>query len=134
MPEETDFLLVRMYLPEWSWLAQTVGMTCFVAPFTILMSRGIKKMRWPFAGLCALIMIGVFLERTLLVLPSVHYGDPRTPMVIFVCIGTWLGFMGLFVQVVSRALVAVPPLVVSDPHLDTHPWDVHIHALDHAHH
>lgn len=133
MPEETDFLLVRLYLPEWTWLAQTVGMMCFVAPFTILMSRGIKKMRWPFAGICGLIMVGVFLERTLLVLPSVHFGDPRTPFIAFVCVGTWLGFVGLFVQVVSRVLASVPPLVISDPNLATHPWDVHVHALDHAH-
>ena len=134
MPEETDFLLVRMYLPEWTWLSQTVAVCCFLAPFTILLSRGIKKMRWPFAGICTLIMIGVFLERTLLVLPSIHFGDPRTPMIAFVCIGTWLGFVGLFVQVVSRALASIPPLVISDPNLLTHPWDVHVHGLEHAHH
>ncbi|MEQ1503499.1 MAG: hypothetical protein ABMB14_14780 [Myxococcota bacterium] len=133
MKEETDFLLVRLFLPEWNWLAQVVGMTCFVAPFTILLSRGIKKMRWPFVGICTLIMCGIFMERTLLVLPSVHYGDPRNPMVIFVCVGTWLGFVGMFVQVVSRVLASIPPLVVSDPNLETHPWDVHVHPLEEAH-
>jgi hypothetical protein len=134
MPEETDFLLVRLYLPEWSWLAQTVAICCFLAPFTILLSRGIKKMRWPFAGICALVCVGIFLERSLLVLPSVHFGDPRTPLVAFVVLGTGLGFVGLFVQVVGRVLASVPPVVVSDPHLETHPWDIHAHSLDHAHH
>jgi hypothetical protein len=134
MPEETDFLLVRLFLPEWSWLSQLVAMTCFLGPFTILLSRGIKKMRWPFLGICSLILVGIFLERTLLVMPSIHFGDPRSPLVMFVSVGTWLGFVGLFVQVVGRALSQLPPLVVSDPHLDAHPWDVHVHSLDHAHH
>lgn len=133
IPEETDFLLVRLFLPEWSWLAQTVAICCFLGPFTILLSRGIKKMRWPFVGICSLIMVGVFLERTLLVLPSVHFGDPRTPLVAFVCVGTWLGFMGLFVQVVGRVLASIPPIGVTDPYLEPHPWDVHAHTLD-AHH
>ena len=133
MPEETDFLLVRMRLPEWEWLAQLVGITCFVAPFTILLSRGIKKMRWPFAGICALIMIGVFLERSLLVLPSVHFGAfPRWDLVL-VSVGVWIGFMGLFTQVVGQFLSRVPPVPISDPYLEGHPWDVHVHSLDHRH-
>jgi hypothetical protein len=130
MPEETDFLLVRMFLPEWSWLAQTVAICCFLAPFTILLSRGIKKMRWPFAGICVLIMVGIFLERSLLVLPSIHFGDPRTALHAFVSVGTWLGFVGLFVQVVGRVLASIPPIGITDPHLETHPWDVHVHAFE----
>ncbi len=130
MPEETSYLLVRMRLPEWEWLAQLVGITCFVAPFTILLSRGIKKMRWPFAGICVLVMVGMFLERSLLVLPSVWFDAfPRWDLVL-VSVGVWIGFLGLFTQVVGQVLCRVPPLVVSDPHLETHPWDVHVHSLD----
>ncbi len=135
MPEETDYLLVRTYLPEWSWLSQGVVILCFLAPFTILLSRGIKKMRWPFLGICALVMFGIFAERTLLVQPSIYFHDPRFNVLwLFTTIGTWLGFVGLWVQVVGRALASVPPLGVSDPHLETHPWDVHVHGLDHAAH
>jgi hypothetical protein len=133
MPEETDYLLVRLALPEWTWLAQTVGILCFLTPFTMLLSRGIKKMRWPFVGVCSVVLVGIFLERTLLVLPSVHHGDPRTAMIVVTCVGVWLGFVGLLVQVVARALASVPPLVISDPYLETHPWDVHVHAVDAAH-
>lgn len=134
MPEETDFLLVRAYLPEWAWLTQSVAILCFLAPFTILLSRGIKKMRWPFAGICALVMFGVFCERTLIVQPSIFFGDPRANVVwLFTTIGTWLGFVGLWVQVVGRALASIPPLVLTDPYLETHPWDVHVHSADAAH-
>ncbi len=134
LPEETDYLLVRMYLPQWAWLSQTVAVTCFVAPFTILLSRGVKKMRWPFAAICLLVMMGIFLERTLLVMPSIHFGD-TFPVMNFavVSVGVWVGFLGLMTQVCGRLLASLPPLVVSDPYLETHPWDVHVHSLD-AHH
>ncbi len=132
MPEETDFLLVRFMLPEWTWLSQTVGVMCFVAPFTILLSRGVKKMRWPFVGVCSVILVGVFLERTLLVQPSIFQGDPRFNVLFwFTCVGTWLGFLGLWIQVVGRVLASIPAVVVTDPHFEDHPWDVHVHALDH---
>ncbi|HHO49755.1 MAG TPA: hypothetical protein ENK18_02520 [Deltaproteobacteria bacterium] len=133
MPEETDFLLIRMRLPEWSWLAQLVGITCFIAPFTILLSRGIKKMRWPFVGICGLIMVGLFFERSLLVLPSIWFEDPRSWDTAVVSVGVWLGFVGLFTQVVGQALCRIPPLAITDPYLEPHPWDVHVHSLDHRH-
>jgi hypothetical protein len=131
MPEETDFLLIRMMLPQWSWLSQTVAVTCFVGPFTILLSRGIKKMRYPFAGVCALIMVGIFLERSLLVYPSIYMGaDFPWLNFLFVSVGVWLGFLGAFTQVVGRVLASVPGVCVADPYLETHPWDVHVHSLD----
>jgi hypothetical protein len=130
MPEETNFLLVRMVLPQWAWLSRVVAVTCFLAPFTMLLSRGIKKMRWPFLALSALIMVGLFLERSLLVMPAVHLGDDF-PMVDFlvVSLGIWAGVLGLFVLVVGRVLATVPAVPISDPLLRPHPWDVHVHSL-----
>ncbi len=134
MPEETDFLLVRLMLPQWSWLAQTVAITCFLAPFTILLSRGIKKMRYPFAGIGALIMVGVFLERSLLVMPSVYFGDTFPTMnFLIINLGMLAGALGLMTQWVGRFLASTPTLVTSDPYLEPHPWDLHVHSLD-AHH
>ncbi len=138
MPEETEYLLVRMVLPTWSPFSQLVAITCFVAPFTILLSRGIKKMRWPFFGIAMLIMTGIFFERSLLVMPQVFMGD-EFPLVNFVIVygGVWIGAMGLVLTVVTQFLARVPAVVISDPHLGTHPWDVHVSSLDavgHAHH
>jgi len=133
MPEETEFLLVRMRHPDWEWLALLVGVTCFVAPFTILVSRGIKKMRWPFFAICLLVMVGLFFERSLLVLPSIHFESALATDTILISVGVWVGFVGLFVQVVGQVLCHIPPLVISDPYLEEHPWDVHVHSLDHRH-
>lgn len=135
VPEETNFLLVRLFLPEWNWLARMVAILCFLAPFTMLLSRGLKKMRYPFFGVAAVLMTGLFLERTLLVMPSVYLGDVF-PMVDFlvVSLGVFAGFLGGFVLVVGNVLAQVPAVPVSDPYLEEHPWDVHVHGFDHAHH
>lgn len=134
MPEETDFLLVRFVLPQWSWLSKTVAILCFLAPFTVLLSRGVKKMRWPFAGVCGLILVGMFMERTLLVMPSIHLGDTFPWLNFFlVSVPVWLGFLGLMIQVCGRVLASVPSVPISDPFLEPHPWDVHVNSLDAQH-
>ncbi|MCB9678382.1 MAG: hypothetical protein H6737_24985 [Alphaproteobacteria bacterium] len=141
MPEETQFFLVRIGgeeggLTAWRWMAQTVPILCFVAPFTILLSRGVKKMRWPFVAICSLILFGMFMERSLIVMPQVYPDVSDTfPTTHFLVlhVGVWLGFVGLITLVVSNVLARIPPLVTSDPHLGDHPWDQHVHSLD-AHH
>ena len=134
MPEETDFLLVRLYLPEWAWLARTVAVLCFLTPFTVLVSRGIKKMKWPFIGILSLIMIGLFLERTLGVMPSIWFEDFPVALFAIVSVGTLIGGLGLFTLVVSTVLSQIPAVPITDEKLETHPWDVHVHSLDAAHH
>jgi len=134
MPEETDFLLVRLHLPQWAWLAQTVGVMCFVMPFTVLASRGIKKMKWPFVAICAVIMTGIFLERTLVVMPSVHFGDTFPTLdFLIVNVGIWIGALGAFFTFVSWVLTQLPAIGMTDPRVEVHPWDAHVHSLD-AHH
>lgn len=135
MPEETDFLLIRMTLPEWSWLARTVAVLCFLTPFTVLVSRGIKKMKWPFIGILTVILVGIFLERTLLVMPSIYFeGSFPVGLFLITSVGTWLGALGGFALVVMTVLSKLPALPITDEKLETHPWDVHVHSLDAAHH
>ncbi len=129
VPEETGFLLVRMVLPQWQWLAKVVAVLCFIAPFTILLSRGVKKMRYPFVGVAAVSMTGLFMERTLLVMPAAHLGDTFPWFdFLFVSLGVWAGVIGLMIAVVGRVLNTLPVVPVSDPLLEDHPWDVHVHA------
>jgi hypothetical protein len=135
VPEETGFLLVRLMLPQWNPLSKIVAITCFIAPFTILLSRGIKKMRWPFVALNALILSGLFLERSLLVMPSVWLED-AVPWGQFLLIngGLWVGMLSLIAFVASKALASMPAVPVTDENLADHPWDEHVHALGHHGH
>ncbi|MFK7930552.1 MAG: hypothetical protein AB8H79_20360, partial [Myxococcota bacterium] len=144
LPEETDFLLVRLFpltdtmgageVP-WYYLAATVGAMCFLVPFTVLLSRGIKKMKWPFIAILSLILVGIFLERSLLVYPSVHI-EQGFPLINLIVIGggVWVGFLGLFVLVVTAVLSMIPAVNVADPKMAPHPWDEHIQSLDAAPH
>ncbi|HMV68900.1 MAG TPA: hypothetical protein PKA64_18775, partial [Myxococcota bacterium] len=131
VPEETNFLLIRLMLPQWNPLSRVVAVLCFLAPFTILLSRGLKKMRWPFFGLNVLVMVGLFLERTLLVMPAV-WAASTVPwaMVAFINLGLVAGVMGLIVLVSTSVIAKMPAVPVTDPFLEAHPWDVHVHSLD----
>jgi hypothetical protein len=148
LPEETDYLLVRLFpltdtIPAgdmpWYWLSGVVGALCFLIPFTVLLSRGIKKMKWPLISIFAVILVGNFLERSLLVYPSVHL-EKSFPVLNLLLIGApvWVGFFGAFVLVVTAVLSKLPAVPVSDPKMEPHPWDEHVHSLDahhgHAHH
>lgn len=135
MPEETDFLLVRMTLPAWSTLTHTVAVTCFISPFIILTSRGIKKMKWPFIAVLSVILVGIFLERTMLVMPSI-YLEETFPVVLFavVSVGLLIGALGAFTFVVNLVMSQVPAIPVSDPKIHPHPWDIHAQSLDAAPH
>lgn len=132
MPEETSFVMLRTNHSDWAWLARIVAVMCFIMPFTVLLSRGIKKMRYPFAALLMCMMTGVFLERTLLILPSVYKQAPDF-LHMAISFGVWIGFLGAFVTFVTQVLARMPSLVISDPKLGEHEWDVHVHSLDAAH-
>jgi len=132
MPEETGYLMLRMYTDTWGPLAKVVIALCFLIPFTVLLSRGIKKLPRSLAGVAMVISTGVFLERFLLVMPAIWKEDslPIGPVEI----GVFIGFVSLFVRVVTTFLAQVPPVPVSDPFMNPNPSDVHVHpAGDHGH-
>ena len=70
LPEETGFLLVRARSP-WAPLAGTVLAACFVIPFVVLLSREVKRRAGSLFAICAVVVVGMWLERYLLVVPSV---------------------------------------------------------------
>lgn len=135
MPEETGYLLLRLYTDTWGPLAKVVGAMCFLIPFTVLLSRGIKKLPESLVWVAMIIVTGVFLERFLLVMPQVWMED-SIPLG-FVEIGVLVGFVSGFLAVVTKVLSMVPPAPVTDPFMNPNPADVHVHAIgrghDHAH-
>jgi hypothetical protein len=132
MPEETWYLILRMYLEPWSGLAKVVISMCFFIPFTVLLSRGIKKTPKSLVAICMVIACGVFLERFLLVMPQV-WTKPTLPIGL-VEVGVAMGFVAAFITVVFNVLARVPAVPVSDPFMHEHPDDVHVHVGHHAAH
>lgn len=133
MPEETGYLLLRLYTPTWSPLAKLVAALCFLIPFSVLLSRGIKKLPKSLASVGIVIATGIFLERFLLVMPQVWKEDSLPIGVVEV--GVFVGFVSLFVKVVTTFLAQMPAVPVSDPFMNPNPLDVHLHAShgDHGH-
>lgn len=131
MPEETWYLILRMYLDPWAPLAKVVISMCFFIPFTVLLSRGIKKTPKSLAAVAVVIATGVFLERFLLIMPQVWTKNsmPIGPVEI----GIALGFVAGFVTVVANVLARVPAVPVSDPFMNEHPDDIHVHPHHGAH-
>ncbi len=131
MTEEIGFLLVRMTLEPWTYLTRIVGTMCFLIPFTTLLSRGLKKMPLGFFTILVIMATGVFLERFLLIAPSVWY-EESIPFSIPE-LGVTLGFLGGFLWTVSRFLSQVPAVPVSDPYMQPNPEDVHVLPSAEAH-
>jgi len=131
MPEETGYLLLRLFAEPWAPFAKVVGVLCFLMPFTVLLSRGIKKMPSSLAAVSVVIVTGVFCERFLLVMPQVWMKDslPIGPVEM----GILAGFVGGFVTVVTSFLAQVPPVPFTDPFMTPNPADLHVHAHDDSH-
>ncbi len=132
MPEETSYIMLRLFVEPWASLAKVVGALCFLFPFTVLLSRGIKKLPDSLVYIAMIIATGVWLERFLLVMPAAWHKD-SLPLGL-VEIGVFIGFIGAFVSVVTTFLSQVPPTPISDPFMNENPADVHAHAIGGAGH
>ena len=133
MTEEIGFLIVRLRLEPWNDLAKVVGCMCFLIPFVTLLSRGIKKMPRVLVVVLLVPAIGIWLERYIVAAPSTLMDVDHVPLGVLE-LGVTIGFLGGFVWVVTNFLSQVPPVPVSDPMMNPHPDDVHVHSMDaHAH-
>ncbi len=71
LPEETGYVLTRLREAPWAAISWTVLVITFALPFTALLSRAVKRNPRALASISALVLIGMWLERYLLVAPSV---------------------------------------------------------------
>ena len=70
LPEETRFVILRTKLDPWKPWAWAVLFMIFVIPFLTLLSRKIKIKRIPMMIITIMVLIGLWMERFLLVVPS----------------------------------------------------------------
>jgi hypothetical protein len=133
MTEEIGFILIRTHGEVFAKVTALTFVLCFVAPWTILLSRGIKKIPKAYLSVCILIAIGIWFERYTTNMPSVHnYHFDKAPLPLgFIEFGMLAGFLGLFVLVVMWFLHDKPGMVISDPRVGPDPEHVHVHAHHH---
>jgi len=131
MFEETGFVLVRTVLDPWNGLAKVVLLTCYMIPFGLMTSRGLKKTKSGYLTVTTILAVGLWLERHWVVMPSVW--KETTLPIGPVEIGMGIGLLSLFVLVTTKVLSMIPPVPIADPWMAPNPADVHVHPSAEAH-
>ncbi|MDG1479623.1 MAG: hypothetical protein P8R54_08525 [Myxococcota bacterium] len=132
MIEEIGFVLIRTAMHPWDRVAQAVFLLCFLAPWTILLSRGLKKIPSAYISVACVIAVGIWLERFLTNMPSIWMED--TLPLGFIEIGMAAGLLGAFILVVTTVLSKVPGAVISDRYMQPDPDHVHVLPKSHGGH
>jgi hypothetical protein len=136
MTEEIGFILYRTHGEVFGQMTLITLALCFGAPFVIFLSRGLKKQPKKYLAAAILTAFGIWLERYIVNVPSIHSywmvnedGSPITGLPFGVIeVGMGLGFLGLFIFVVTTYLSKYPGAVVADPYMQPDPKEVHVHA------
>jgi hypothetical protein len=92
MPEETGFVFARLW-GHWLPVGRAVLLGMFVIPFIGLLGVAPKKFPLTLGIFTAVSLVSLWLERYLLVVPSVTTGAPQFGLPE---LGPTLGFLGLF--------------------------------------
>ena len=107
LPEETGFLAVRLFDEPWSAVSCVVLLLNFLLPFPLLLLQWVKRAPAALACISALILVGMWLERYILVVPSLWQED-GLPFG-WVEVGVLLGFFALF-TLAFRAWMKIFPI------------------------
>ena len=113
LPEETRYVILRVKLTPWEPLAWITLFMIFLIPFVLLLNRRIKMNPLPMIVLSGIILVGMWLERFILVAPSLWRGEGIPIGLLEVLISA--GFFGIAGLSVITFLGRVPVLPVSDP-------------------
>jgi hypothetical protein len=110
LPEETWWVFLRFEEP-WRALGFTVFTFVFLLPFLGLMNMATKRSPFWLALFCLIVLSGMWMERHVLVMPSLQ---PDRVWVGLPEIGVTLGFLGLFGWTVQGFLSRFPCVKVTD--------------------
>lgn len=105
IPEETFFIVQRIHRLPWGIMAWTALILIWVSPFIVLLGRKAKRTPAIFGTVCILGLVGMWLERYLLVTPSL------SPTIIpfgWIEVLVTVGFIGAFGLCALPGLRLVP--------------------------
>jgi hypothetical protein len=113
LPEETRYVILRVRFTPWEPVAWTVLGLIFIAPLLGLLRRRIKMNPTAITIFATSILVGMWLERFILVAPSI-WKEERLPLGILEVLITagFLGIVGLSLIVFLRRVPSIP---LSDP-------------------
>ncbi len=115
LAEETEFIYHRMH-GAWAPVAWIVFAMAFVIPFVVLLSRAVKTNARGLTIIALVAFVGMWLERFILVSPSLWQGD-GVPIGLVELLVT-VGVGGLFAWCYLTFLQTFPVIPVADPRLE----------------
>jgi hypothetical protein len=95
IPEETPFIIRRIGTEPWSRLSWAVAFLCYAIPFGLLLFKKIKRTEITLFTICLAVMCMVWIERYLLVVPSLWHEAPEALPLGALELGITLGFLGV---------------------------------------
>lgn len=113
LPEETKFVILRTKSVTWEPFAWAVLIVSFAVPFIVLLNRKVKMKPPAMIALSIIILAGMWMERYLLVVPSLWKGENipfGVPEILITA-----GFFGTIALCVLFFLLKFPILPVADP-------------------
>jgi hypothetical protein len=113
IPEESAYIIERVWTQPWRPLAWTVFALGFIAPFLILLNQRVKSRPGFMIALCAVVLGGMWLEHLLLLGPALSRHAPGLPLGVGDVLIT-LGFLGLMALAVAYFLNLFPETVPAD--------------------
>ncbi len=112
LPEETSYLIKRFYSQPWEPLMWVYIILAYLFPLVVFLSARIKQIPGALAGIAGLILVALFLERFIAVVPFL-WDLPAIPFGLLE-IGITLGFVGLFMRC-WLAFARVIPVIPARP-------------------
>jgi len=122
LPWEQAWIIHRAEAP-WTGLTLLALVLCFVIPFAGLLGRKAKMTPWILRTFATVILVGLWLERYLMVVPSIHDGNP-TITVWEPAIG--LFFLGLLLLSVRWFLTTFPAVQIWQPMVEPEYLDAEV--------
>jgi hypothetical protein len=110
IPEETHYVIARTVLAPWNTLAWTVFAVCFGVPFVVLLNRRVKSRPVAMICICALVIVGMWLEHLLLLGPALSHDVTGLPLTVSDGLIS-IGFLGLMVLAVGYFLHLFPETI-----------------------
>ncbi|MFQ6132394.1 MAG: NrfD/PsrC family molybdoenzyme membrane anchor subunit [Armatimonadota bacterium] len=111
LPEETGYLATRLHSPAWLPYGYVVLVLGYLGPFFLLLLREVKHNRRILATVSVVVILGMWLERYLLVVPTLQ-PEGASPGLVDVLVG--LGLAGALVGSAGLFLSRYPALSHAD--------------------
>uniref|UniRef100_I2Q390 Polysulfide reductase n=1 Tax=Desulfovibrio sp. U5L TaxID=596152 RepID=I2Q390_9BACT len=108
LPYETGFVARRMHVQPFSGVGAALCAVVYLGPLLLLLTARVKRRPDLLGGVCGLILLGLWLERWWLVVPSL----PGGPVFGLADVGAGLALLGLFGFGVLRLDRLLPDLPV----------------------